>query len=808
MSDLEPNSFAVSAIGRQSCSKKETCPAFSFGTQSREAAAMKVFVSPKLTKRQLKGLTAPGPIYDIPKMVGSGPAYAFPQEQRPHGGARYPDSSVDLTCATVDSQKVKFDTSAYATFGTEMRMDIKNAEILVTNPNLMLGMESPGAAEYRVQEHSVRLQHPKYSFGPMEEHAAFCKPSPRLSMHNTSTPPSVGPASHRLPGSVGQQPLSARRSSPAWSLSGPRSKPDPDGGPLLDTAPAFSSLGKQVVSTSKTSAKCSFGKSTRDNTSRMAMRFGGSSIPMAAGGPWGRLPIRPNPETRVAAALRACRTEAEAEAALRSEAGVSAADGDLFGEVERLVSRGWWRAAQAAVQQGHQHRFDLTAPVRRAVAGVKQEADELVRWLDPSYAHPAATPMAFQWAQNASAVMLSARFSHKWEAPGANLAVYSTDKGQGHVNKERTEAAVRQLLAVQIRPDGLEAEILAKVQNSRKRFTLNLQLFDEIVVSASAWSVAFHKAAGSMQMSRGAEIPELHFQVRKRWPEQLWPRLSLEGEAGQSGLTCGRSESSYCSSSDSCVTACSQCQGFPVQSQHCTRQLSELQADFTEASFRDEDARAEVVAGQLRWAAREELLHAQAFAVCWAESGRMQPKHLVSWGLQLADPSPWLPVPETSLKGTHLLLVVLDSVPAEDELCAGHVAAAARVTDHWRPLVHKATLLFEDQDPLAAQLRGNASLAFQADATAPSLAWELHWGRLTSTGWDVVEDRSLIATVGAGAEEVTLEVISGDDSVRVPRHATHFLAFAVGEGGFRTDAVAALRFKDWRPPTEMPTSFV
>ncbi|CAJ1386697.1 unnamed protein product [Effrenium voratum] len=374
--------------------------------------------------------------------------------------------------------------------------------------------------------------------------------------------------------------------------------------------------------------------------------------------------------------------------------------------------------------------------------------------------------------------------------------------------RERTEAAVRQLLAVQIRPDGLEAEILAKVQNSRKRFTLNLQLFDEIVVSASAWSVAFHKAAGSMQMSRGAEIPELHFQVRKRWPEQLWPRLSLEGEAGQSGLTCGRSESSYCSSSDSCVTACSQCQGFPVQSQHCTRQLSELQADFTEASFRDEDARAEVVAGQLRWAAREELLHAQAFAVCWAESGRMQPKHLVSWGLQLADPSPWLPVPETSLKGTHLLLVVLDSVPAEDELCAGHVAAAARVTDHWRPLVHKATLLFEDQDPLAAQLRGNASLAFQADATAPSLAWELHWGRLTSTGWDVVEDRSLIATVGAGAEEVTLEVISGDDSVRVPRHATHFLAFAVGEGGFRTDAVAALRFKDWRPPTEMPTSFV
>eukprot|EP00439_Symbiodinium_sp_Y106_P055433 s6014_g7.t1 len=59
------------------------------------------------------------------------------------------------------------------------------------------------------------------------------------------------------------------------------------------------------------------------------------------------------------------------------------------------------------------------------------------------------------------AVMISARFSHKWEAPGANLAVYSTEKGQ------------------------VEAEILAKVQNSRKRFTLDLNLFDETIPHAS-----------------------------------------------------------------------------------------------------------------------------------------------------------------------------------------------------------------------------------------------------------------------------------------------------------------------------------
>ncbi|CAE7661630.1 unnamed protein product [Symbiodinium sp. KB8] len=102
-----PDSFDVSSVGRQTNSKKETCPAYSFGTSSREVASMKVFLSPKLTPRAKAGLVSPGPIYDVPTSVGHGPGYAFPQEeQRPHiGGAQYPDSSVDLTCAVVDSQK-------------------------------------------------------------------------------------------------------------------------------------------------------------------------------------------------------------------------------------------------------------------------------------------------------------------------------------------------------------------------------------------------------------------------------------------------------------------------------------------------------------------------------------------------------------------------------------------------------------------------------------------------------------------------------------------------------------------------------
>eukprot|EP00435_Cladocopium_sp_Y103_P006756 s2046_g2.t1 len=112
------------------------------------------------------------------------------EEQRPPlGGTNYPDSSVDLTCATVDSQKVKFPGSAQACFGTEMRMGIKNAEILVTNPNLMLGMESPGAAEYSPSQEAVRRQHPKYSFADnVQERVQTAKPVTRLTLPATGTP--------------------------------------------------------------------------------------------------------------------------------------------------------------------------------------------------------------------------------------------------------------------------------------------------------------------------------------------------------------------------------------------------------------------------------------------------------------------------------------------------------------------------------------------------------------------------------------------------------------------------------------------
>jgi len=271
---LHPDSFDVSAIGRQSSSKKETCPSFSFGTGDRDVARQKLFVSKKHQKCKAV-FNSPGPVYKVSSTLGSGPCYGFGQdEQRRHAENKYPDSSVDLTCALVDSQKVKFPGTPGMRFGTEERLSSKNAEIIRTNPDLVLGMESPGALEYSPKDDAILKVQPVYSFGPGEDRPP-AKRANRLTSLPSSTPAHVGPGSHSIPFGLGKQPLSARASPPAWSMGQGTTKRQPQSaretGPVLDTDQNFSSLGKQVVSTVKSSTKAAFGTSTREQWARTTM---------------------------------------------------------------------------------------------------------------------------------------------------------------------------------------------------------------------------------------------------------------------------------------------------------------------------------------------------------------------------------------------------------------------------------------------------------------------------------------------------------------------------------------------------------
>lgn len=291
---LEP---PKSALGRQHDSKKETMPAYSFGTGTREAASKKVFIS-KAHGKVLGGLmTSPGPIYEQHSCLGTTQKFTFgcDEQRKPLGVKRYPDSSVDITCATVDSQPFKFKSTKGVLFGTESKCCNKNAETIRVHPGLAMGLEAPGALEYypEISEKKVHKSVPEYSFGPKvstdkKDKAADKGPQQvvtRIKIPLTGTPRHVGPGSHSQPSSIGNQPNSARSSAPCYSFGSSPRMPEskPTGG--FDTSPELSSLGKQVVSKQKTSASCPFGEATRDTVTKTYM-----VMTQADRGPAGSLP--------------------------------------------------------------------------------------------------------------------------------------------------------------------------------------------------------------------------------------------------------------------------------------------------------------------------------------------------------------------------------------------------------------------------------------------------------------------------------------------------------------------------------------
>lgn len=259
MSALVKDSFDVPAIGKQFDSKKESMPVFSFGTSNRERHQQKIFLSDKHEKHKGK-MNSPGPVYSMPSTMGAGPHFGFGTSVRPHDKAAYPDSSVDLTCAEVDSQGVKFHSSKSIHFGTESRENPKNAELLRTHPQGGLGVGVPGSGEYSPNEKHTTQRSPRFGMGTE-------KKLPETA--TSQTPRHVGPGTYPTRQAIGQQACSANRSAPSWKFGGsPRSPKLEQSNALLDPSPNLSSLGQQVVSSARTAPHYGFGTATRHHAAK------------------------------------------------------------------------------------------------------------------------------------------------------------------------------------------------------------------------------------------------------------------------------------------------------------------------------------------------------------------------------------------------------------------------------------------------------------------------------------------------------------------------------------------------------------
>lgn len=265
------SSTATSALGHQHDSQRETRPCYSFGTGTREAGQSKVFISKDHQKRSAI-LKSPGPVYSKPTTVGMNPRYCFGTEERRSVKAKYPDSSVDLTGAVVDTQDIKFASTQGVLFGTEARMQA-TGEVVKNNPAIVLGMESPSAFEHSPEDTQVLKKAPEYSFGPAGGVDGKKNVVPPINGIGC-TPRQVGPGSYSMPPGLCAQVHSIRSTAPSHGFgTSPRMRERRAQSQMLELSPELSSLGKQVVSKATSSPRCQFGKSTRDGAAKTTMCF-------------------------------------------------------------------------------------------------------------------------------------------------------------------------------------------------------------------------------------------------------------------------------------------------------------------------------------------------------------------------------------------------------------------------------------------------------------------------------------------------------------------------------------------------------
>merc|ERR1719428_2774901 len=132
--------------------------------------------------------------------------------------------------------------------------------------------------------------------------------------------------------------------------------------------------------------------------------------------------------------------------------------------VEKVVLRQWWALSRDIVAKSHTQQVDLSFVVRKAVRSLKDEADELLRTLNPKYGMAQQVAPAFQWAQNDTCIFLTIKYTVRWNAPGA---------------LEVTDASVN------MTNNSFSFSGLGKHSNNKYRYFLALSMFDNIVPEAS-----------------------------------------------------------------------------------------------------------------------------------------------------------------------------------------------------------------------------------------------------------------------------------------------------------------------------------
>lgn len=448
--------------------------------------------------------------------------------------------------------------------------------------------------------------------------------------------------------------------------------------------------------------------------------------------------------------------------------------------IEKVVFKHWWHLAQDMVARSHKQKADLSVAVRKAVRTLKDDADELVRTLNPKYGQAQSVAPAFQWAQNDTCIFLTVKFTVRWNAPGA-LGVSES--------------------AVHMETNKFNFTGLGKHSNNKYKYQLAFKMFDNISPVDSTWD------SGS--------VGKLSVTLRKKWARK-WPRLlqdkktkignmhvwmetqdRLNGQlAGMSTVThspvtCRDLKKLYCSVTDTCkmATNCSTCPG-KTEADEDQAICAGVPTQKPSISFTDTDMDRDQLGGRIKFFKEKYDFESETFSVYWGrdESNKIDSDEAAaSQGSFIGevDAQAWEPhvsIPSNTKKPEHASHLLAFSKNKYGEYSTPQ---ALPVKDACLPLQSAQSVTFEDEDGDRNEVKGYVTVVKpEDDSTIDKYA--VYWGKSATQRVDRRKNHTaFIQDVSKTSHQYWI-----GDSTRIPDQATHILAYAKNEFGEHPTPVA------------------
>jgi len=436
--------------------------------------------------------------------------------------------------------------------------------------------------------------------------------------------------------------------------------------------------------------------------------------------------------------------------------------------VELVVMRQWWTLARELVSKSHEQKVDLSFSVRKAVRSLKDEAEELLRTLNPNYGMAQQVSPAFQWAQNDTSIFLTIKYTVRWNAPGA---------------LEVTDPSVNMTGNI------FNFSGLGKHSNNKYKYFLSINLFDNIEAQLSSWNAA--------------SVGKLSVTLRKRWARK-WPRLlgdkktkvsnmhlwmemqekldsTLSGfsSVSNSPVTCAAAEKLYCVATDTCKKSenCSQCPG-KTEANEKAHVCAGKPSEKASLSFQDADMDEHQLSGEVKIHKARVDFDVDTYAVYWGKSDVAKLEN---------DKGEELLLGEVNALSSDLDLVIPQNSPIPEG--ATHLLVFSRngygeysspgsllLRDAALPKAKPGGISFVDEDGGKDLVKGRITVLKAADEEKIS-EYALHWGRSPTRK---TTQNSFITTV---RKEEGKDVSHWLSSQKPPDGATHLLAFSKNDFG-------------------------